>query len=48
MTFNELTLGAERAARQGNIEGANKLWAEAASLIGVAGLGKVKKAPTLV
>lgn len=44
VTFNELTLGAERAARQGNIEGANKLWAEAADLIGVAGLGKVRKA----
>jgi uncharacterized protein HemY len=44
VTFNELTLGAERAARMGNLEGANKLWQEAARQIGVAGLGKVKKA----
>lgn len=44
MTFNELTLGAERAARMGNLEGANKLWGAAAELLGVDSLGKVKKA----
>lgn len=38
------TPGAERAARQGNIDGANKLWQQAADMIGIANLGKAPKA----
>lgn len=42
-TFNELTLGAWRAQVGGNIEGANKLWQQAAELLGIPSLGKVTK-----
>lgn len=48
VTFNELTLGAERAVRMGNLMGANELWQQAAELIGVNSLGKVKKQPAAV
>lgn len=45
MTVNELTLGVERFVRAGNREGANKLTAKLAELLGEPSLGKVAPAP---
>lgn len=45
MTVNELTLGVERLVRAGNRDGANKLLAKLAGLLGEASLGKVAPAP---
>jgi hypothetical protein len=43
VSFNELTLGVERLVRAGNLDGANKLLAEAGQMLGVGSLGRVRK-----